>query len=140
METFYFYLFLFFSKTGLELVLEWSIYLILAIFLLITLRLFISGEKLENSIRAALKLSINVFFDILKFLSALYVIFLIIVFIYYASPSSSSCTRCNGDGQVDQKDIERLHKEAEWQPGECGQCKNRFTILKTTNNQPRTSN
>jgi hypothetical protein len=121
METFYFYFFLIISKTGLELVLEWSIYLIVAIFLLITLRLFISGERLENSIRTALKLTINVFLDILKFLSALYVIFLIIVFIYYAFPSSSSCTRCNGDGQVDQADIIRLN-EVKWKPGKCNQC------------------
>jgi hypothetical protein len=35
---------------------------------------------------------------------------------------NKSCSRCNGDGQVDQIDIERLHKEAEWQPGKCGQC------------------
>jgi hypothetical protein len=122
METFYFYLFLIISKTGLELVLEWSIYLIVSIFVLITLRLFISGEKFENSIRTALKLTISVYFDILKFLSALYVIFLIIVFIFFAFPSSSSCTRCNGDGQVDQADIIRLNKENEWKPGKCNQC------------------
>jgi hypothetical protein len=122
METFYFYLFLLISKTGLELVLEWSIYLIVSIFVLITLRLFISGEKFENSIRTALKLTISVYFDILKFLSALYVIFLIIVFIFFAFPSSSSCTRCNGDGQVDQADIIRLNKENEWKPGKCNQC------------------
>lgn len=122
METFYFYLFLLISKTGLEQVLEWSIYLIVSIFVLITLRLFISGEKFENSIRTALKLTISVYFDILKFLSALYVIFLIIVFIFFAFPSSSSCTRCNGDGQVDQADIIRLNKENEWKPGKCNQC------------------
>lgn len=121
METFYFYLFLIISKTGLELVLEWSIYLIVSIFVLITLRLFVSGEKFENSIRTALKLTISIYFDILKFLSALYVIFLIIVFIFFAFPSSSSCTRCNGDGQVDQADIIRLN-EVKWKPGKCNQC------------------
>lgn len=121
METFYFYLFLIISKTGLELVLEWSIYLIVSIFVLITLRLFVSGERFENSIRTALKLTISIYFDILKFLSALYVIFLIIVFIFFAFPSSSSCTRCNGDGQVDQADIIRLN-EVKWKPGKCNQC------------------
>jgi hypothetical protein len=122
METFYFYFFLIISKTGLELVLEWSIYLIVAIFLLITLRLFISGERLENSIRTALKLTINVYFDILKLLSALYVIFLSIVFILSTDSASTTCKRCNGDGHVDQIDIERLHKQKDWEPGKCTLC------------------
>lgn len=121
METFFYYLLLFISIKALVLFLKWSAYFILSISLLITIRLFISGEKLENSIRAALKLTINVYFEILKLLSALYVVFLIIVFIFYSSPSTITCNRCNGDGFVHRSDIIRLKEN--WRPGKCNQCK-----------------
>jgi hypothetical protein len=122
MESIYDYLFLFISIKGLGLFMVWSIYLFLFFFALIFLRHFISGETFENAIRNTLKSAIKVYFNILKVLSILYILFLVIFFVFIKETTKTACSRCDGDGQVDQIDIERLHKEAEWQPGKCGQC------------------
>jgi hypothetical protein len=116
------YLFLFLSLQGLVLFIVWSFYLFLFFFALIFLRYFISGESFENAIRKTIKSSFRLYLNILKVLSLIYILLLIIVFVFFKESTETPCTRCNGDGQVDQIDIERLHKEAEWQPGKCGQC------------------
>lgn len=130
-----------------DIVLKLSLYLTLAWFIGIGIWLFSIGETLENAVRNSLNSTVKMF---LKILFTLWIGFdlLFILFGFFNfqiattnkkilfkvnilrekfelsllnEKHKSPCTRCNGDGQVDQADIIRLD-EVKWKPGKCGQC------------------
>jgi hypothetical protein len=131
-----------------DIILKISLYLTLAWFIGIGIWFFSIGQTLVNTVRKSLnstvKMFLKIFFTLWISFDLLFILFGVFNFQIATTNKNilfkvnilrekfelsllndkhkSSCTRCNGDGQVDQVDIERLHKEAEWQPGKCGQC------------------
>lgn len=137
-----------FEIITLKLSLFLTFYFIIFKFIGIGLWLFSVGEKFENAIRKAFNSSIKGFIKFFIYawmgITLLSIVFNILNFqistsnsnvLYKASllkqkfelsqleeKMNKLCTRCNGDGQVDQADIIRLNKENEWKPGKCNQC------------------